>query len=119
MPELPVPSLQLNETVTSLLFQPLALAAGLRLPAIVGACLSSLTVTEPLPTLPTRSVAVDVWVVVPFWFSDSVAGVGPLATPEPASVALQVTVTLALFQPAALAAGVSAAVTVGPVLSRV
>src|SRR3954451_12866643 len=41
-------------TVTSPLFQPFAFAAGLRVPSIVGAVLSSLTVTEPDPWLPSR-----------------------------------------------------------------
>src|SRR6266571_7950115 len=49
----------------------------------------------------------------------SVPGVGPDPTPEPASDADHVIVGLALFQPAAFAAGASAAVTTGPVLSRV
>src|SRR5205807_362100 len=48
----------------------------------------------------------------------AVAGVGPLPTPDPASAAVQVTVTSLLFQPAAFGAGDSVALTVGPVLSR-
>src|SRR5205823_1885347 len=107
-------------TVTSVLFQPFALAEGDRLPEMVGAALSNMIVTEPLPTLPRRSVAEAVLVtpaVLPLWLS--VPGVGPLTTPEPASVALQVMLTLELFHPAALAAGVRAAATTGPVLSRV
>jgi hypothetical protein len=114
-------SLQVKDTVTSVLFQPLAFAAGLRLPVMVGPPLSSFTVTDPFPTFPNLSVAAEVSVTpnaVVFAFSDWVAGVGPLATPEPASVALQVMDTLELFQPAAFGAGDSAAVTVGPVLSR-
>src|SRR6266545_2548876 len=112
-------SAQVKLTVTAVLFQPLAFAAGLRTPAIVGAFLSSLTVAEPPAVLPSRSVALDVLVTpAVFAVTFSVAGVGPLATPAPASVALQVIVTLALFQPAPFAAGASAAVTVGPVLSR-
>jgi hypothetical protein len=47
-----------------------------------------------------------------------VAGVGPVATPAPVSLALQVTVTLVLAQPAALGVEERVAVTVGPVLSR-
>jgi hypothetical protein len=110
---------QLKLAVTSVLFQPLPLAAGVRLPVIAGALLSTLTVTEPLPVLPTRSVAVAV-LVTPLVFAicESVAGDGTPFTPEPLSVADQVTPTLELFHPAALGAGLSAAVTSGPVLSR-
>src|SRR3989449_7296387 len=43
--------------VTSLLFQPLALAAGLRLPLIVGAVLSMLTLPVALALLPALSGA--------------------------------------------------------------
>src|SRR6266511_427548 len=112
-------SAQVKLTVTAVLFHPLAFAAGLRPPAIVGAVLSSLTATEPLAVLPSRSVALDVLVTAAVLaVTLSVAGVGPLATPAPTSVALQVIVTLALVQPAAFGAGESAAVTVGPVLSR-
>jgi hypothetical protein len=53
---------QVKLTVTSELFHPLAFAVGLRLPLIVGAVLSSFTVTEPLPVLPRRSVAVEILV---------------------------------------------------------
>jgi hypothetical protein len=87
---------QLNETATSVLFQPFAFAAGVRDPVIVGADVSSLTVTAPVPTLPTASVAVAVLVtpavgVSVVWVT--VAGVGPEATPDPpVSVAAQVTV---------------------------
>src|SRR5436189_55301 len=56
---------QVKLTVTSLLFQPSALAAGVREPVIVGGALSSLTLTEPLPWLPTLSVAVAVLLVPP------------------------------------------------------
>src|ERR1051326_283967 len=111
---------QVKLTVSWVLFQPFAFRGGLALPLMVGGVLSSLTVTEPVPELPSLSVAVDV-MVVPVVFADwlSLAGVGPLPTPEPASVALQVIATLLLFHPAVLGAGLSAAVTVGPVLSRV
>jgi hypothetical protein len=110
---------QVKETVTSLLFQPLPFAAGLRAPVIVGADLSSFTVTEPFPTLPSRSVAVDVLVTpAVFEVCESVPGVGPDATPEPASVADQVIETLELFQPAAFGEGATTPVTTGAVLSR-
>jgi hypothetical protein len=113
-----VESEQLNDTVTSVLFQPFAFAAGLLEPVIVGAFLSSFRVTEPLPTFPSRSVAVDVLVTPAVGvICESVAGVGPEATPEPTSVADQAIETFALFQPAAFAAGETVAVTAGPVLS--
>jgi hypothetical protein len=118
MPE--IVSEHVKATVTSELFQPNAFAAGLRLPVIVGVILSSFTVTEPVPALPRRSVAEDVF-VTPVVFDDceSPAGVGPLATPEPPpSFADHVIATLLLFHPAAFGAGESAAVTAGPVLSR-
>ena len=115
------PSEQVNETVTFVLFQPKAFGAGASECPTVGACLSSLTVTEPLPVLPRRSAAVElntVPVAAVFEFSVFDAGVGPDAMPEPASVADHVTDTLLLFQPAAFGAGETAPVTVGPVLSR-
>ncbi len=97
------PSAQEKLTVTSELFQPFAFAAGDRLLVIVGADLSSFTVISPVPTLPSRSAAVVVFVTpAVFALTESDAGVGPDPTPEPASVALQVIVTLALFQPAAV-----------------
>ena len=111
---------QVKLTVTLVLFQPFEFAAGLRLAVRDGASLSSLIAIEPLPTLPTRSVAVEVWMVLgveTVWLS--VAGVGPVPTPEPASVADQVIVTSWLNQAAALGLGDTAAVTVGPVLSTV
>ncbi|OLE24311.1 MAG: hypothetical protein AUG44_19615 [Actinobacteria bacterium 13_1_20CM_3_71_11] len=70
--------------------------------------------------MPSRSVAFEVNVVPAVDpFCDAFAGVGPLPTPDPASAADQVMVTLLLSHPAAFAAGDSAAVTTGPVLSRV
>src|SRR3954451_7223433 len=109
-----------NDATTFVLFQPLAFPNGEREPVMPGALLSSLTATEPPPTLPTRSVAVDVFVApVVFAVCESVAGDGPEVTPEPESVADQMIDTLALFQPAAFAAGDTAPVTTGPVLSLV
>src|SRR5436190_1362661 len=109
---------QLKPTVTSVLFQPLTFAAGLRVPVMPGADLSSFTVTEPVPLLPSRSVAVDVFVTpAVLALTESDSGVGPLATPEPASVALQAMPTLPLFQPAALGVGATAPVTTGAALS--
>src|SRR6478735_9575028 len=58
MPERP--SLAVKVTVTSVLFQPLALAVGVRDPVIVGVLLSSLTVADPVPEFPRLSVTVVV-----------------------------------------------------------
>jgi hypothetical protein len=88
---------------------------------IVGLALSRRTVTEPgEPVLPSRSdCAGAVTVTMPFELTESDLNGCAAVTPEPASVAVQFTVTLLLFQPAPLGAGVSAAETTGPVLSRV
>src|SRR6266516_4906786 len=113
-------STQVTVTVTPGLFQPAALGAGAQLPLMVGFVLSSFTSTEPLPVLPSLSVAVAVLVTPPVSeLTVSVAGLGPVPTPEPESVADHVTVTLLLFQPAALRAGATVPATTGPVLSRV
>ncbi len=88
---------------------------------IVGLALSTRTVAEPAAlVLPRRSdCAGAVSVAMPFAVTVSVWNGCAAATPEPASVAVHLTVTSLLFQPAALATGVRAAVTTGPVLSRV
>src|SRR5262249_46850536 len=99
-----VGSLQKNVTVTGVLFQPPALALGEVEVVMLGGVLSRLTVTDVLAVFPALSV------VVPeiTWFAPSfvrVCGAGQLATPEVWSLQLNVTVTLLLFQPAALGAG--------------
>src|SRR5688500_14093293 len=112
------PSEHVKPTVTFVLFQPAAFGAGLRVASMDGAVLSSFTATEPFPTFPTLSVAVAVFVtpaVFAVWLS--VAGVGPVLTPEPASAVVQSTVTSLLFHPAPFGAGLSAPLTTGPVLS--
>jgi hypothetical protein len=80
-----------------------------------GAALSTSTVTESPPTLPTRSFTVTGRVVVPF--AVTVSFFGSAATPEPFSTTVQATVASLLFQPAPLGAGVRACVTFGAVLS--
>src|SRR5947209_6696195 len=112
-------SVQVKLTVTLVLFQPFALAAGVRLPLMVGLVVSRLTGTVPVPVLPRASVAVADLVTTPSVVTLSVAGVGPLVTPDPASVAFQVIVTAPLFHPPAFGAGERVPVTVGPVLSSV
>ena len=113
------PSEQVKLTVTFVLFQPFAFAAGARLPEIVGAVLSNFTTTDPVPELPTWSLAVDVFVTPAVSaVTLSVAGVGPDPMPDPASVAPHVIVAFDLLQPAAFGAGDTAPVTAGAVLSR-
>src|SRR5918911_46841 len=99
-----------------------ALAAVVGAPLMVGTVLSSLTVTESVPRLPARSLAwpLTTWPAavvsaLTTWSGVTVAG----STPEPraSSLASKWTVVVALFQPAALAAGVSVWVTVGAMLS--
>src|SRR5437870_9974720 len=118
MPEGPW-SPQEKLTVTAVLFQPLLFGPGLRLAEIVGGCVSSFTVAEPFAELPSTSVACAVRVVVPLLETLLVDGVR-LATPTPASLALQLIETGAvLFQPAAFGAGLTTPLTSGPVLSAV
>src|SRR4030095_13286792 len=113
-----------KETVTSLLFQPLALASGLRLPLITGAVLSMLmpptvAAKAALPALSTQSP-----LFVTDWPAPSSLTVAPAtvscalpdaATPEPAHV--KETVTSLLFQPLALASGLRLPLITGAVLS--
>ncbi len=109
-----------NATVTSELFHVNELGAGLREALMLGGVLSSFTTSDPLPSLPTRSVAVEVFVTPSAGVSEltlSLAGVGPVAMPEPPSVAVQAIAVSALRQPNAFAAGVPTPVTVGGPLS--
>ena len=102
MPE-PLPSSPLKLTVTFVLFQPLALAAGVRLALAVGAVLSMLMPeTVVLAVLPALSVTVPStgWSAP----SPSVTGAVQAATPERASSQVKLTMTSALYQPLALAA---------------
>jgi hypothetical protein len=113
-----VASEQVKATETLLLFHPNGVEAGESACVIVGAVLSSLTTTEPVPVLPTRSLAVADFVTpIVLLATVSLDGVGPLAMPEPESVAVQAIVTSALFQPAAFRGGDVAPVTDGSVLS--
>src|SRR6266542_4412131 len=117
-------SAQLKETATSLLFQPLALASGLRLPLITGTVLSMLmppTVAgeAALPALSTQSP-----LLVTDWPAPSELTVAPatvsLAMPDctpPVSAQLKETTTSLLFQPLALARGLRLPLITGAVLS--
>src|SRR5688500_6003715 len=84
---------------------------------MVGAVLSSLTVRLAEAQVPATSQAVPGTVVVPSALS--VVGLVQVAIPEPPvlSVHVKLTVTSALFQPAALAAGLWLGVIVGAVRS--
>jgi hypothetical protein len=100
-------SAQVKVTVTGPLYQPLAVLVPLVIaPVMVGAVLSSLTVTASVPTFPAVSVAVPLtgWPAVSV---ETVTGAVTLATPEPlsSSLAINVTATLLLFQPSALGLG--------------
>jgi hypothetical protein len=91
---------QLQLTVTSVLFQPLPFAAGVRLvKAIVGAVASRLMVTDWL-FVPPELVAEHVN-VVPLVSLETVVGVQPddEVMLESGSVTVQLTVTLLVYQP--------------------
>src|SRR5262249_33823653 len=102
--------------VTSDLFQPAAFGAGLACAEIVGGVRSMAKVTLALAVLPALSTACPVTT----WLAPSVltaTGAGQLAIPEVASVQVNVTVTLVLFQPPGFTSGFTAAVMVGGSLS--
>src|SRR5207245_2045369 len=107
-------SAQVKFTVTSVLFQPLPLAAGVRPPVMTGLVLSTLTVTLAIAlVLPALSVHVPL-TSVPLVSVVTLLPVVQLSTPlctVPASPPLvKLTETSVLFQPLALAAGVRTAV---------
>lgn len=103
---------QVKLTVTFVLFHPAESGDGETLAAIAGGVLSMLTFTLVVAVTPALSVAVPCTT----WFAPSVAtvtGDGQLFTPTFVSEHVNVTVTLEMFQPLALGAGLSVAVTVG------
>jgi len=107
-----------NDTVTSVLFQPLAFAPGLALAVVVGGVLSML-MPEAVAGALTLS-ALSVQAPEADWPAPSVVsnvGEVQLASPESASLPLNVTVTSVLFQPLAFAPGLALALAVGAVLS--
>src|SRR6266516_7248637 len=116
---------QVKCTVTGPMYQPLLPLVPLRIaPLMLGAVLSSLIVTESVPRLPAVSFAEPLTTVPLVLVSMLTVTSGvmvPGSTPDPGSVsvALKCTVTLLLFQSAALAAGVTVWVSVGPMLSYV
>ncbi len=113
-------SAQVKLTVTSVLFQPFALAAGVRLPLIVGGVLSIFTAREVnVAVFPALSVTVTVPLTAdPSVISTKGLGIEVEATPERLSVVVKLKETSVLFHPAALAAGLCAPkLSVGGVLS--
>jgi len=115
---IPLPvSVQLKVTVTSLLCQPAALAAGVAVATICGGVLSRLMVVERLALLPVRSVAVPVMICAAPSVVSRVGAV-QLAMPAPLSAQVNETVTSLLCQPLALGSGVDVVLMVGAALSR-
>jgi hypothetical protein len=113
-------SLGAKENETLVLFQPLALAAGLAVPNVrVGAVLSMLmpllaTGELVLPALSMHVPDDDVWAAPSLL---TVTGLEQLSIPERESSPLKVTATLVLFQPLAFGTGEAATAAVGTVLS--
>ena len=98
-------------------FQPASLGGGSTLEASCGGVLSTLTPTAAVAVFPATSVALPSTT----WSAPSVAivtGAETVVTPERSSVAPNVTVVSARFQPARFGAGSRDGVTVGGVLSR-
>src|SRR5205814_9664179 len=109
-------SAQAKLTITSSLYQPLALAARSGAAPIVGAVLSMLTNAGSEALLPALSSAVPSTVKA---MPSVVLVCGPvqLATPERSSPQVKLTTTSVLFQPLALAAGAWTWLMVGEVRS--
>ncbi len=109
---------QFQVTVTSALFQPPTLGAGEALGAAAGAVRSMLI---PVTVVDALLPALSTTVPVTDWPAPSFARVtGPVhdATPDALSAQLKETVTSALFQPLAFAAGAREPTIVGAMVSR-
>ena len=105
-----------NVTTTGVLFQPCAFAVGAWAPDTTGAVLSILTVTLAVAVLPALSRAVPETT----WLLPSVprtTGGGHTATPDPASLQTNVTVTFVLFQPRVFGVGLTVVLITGGVVS--
>src|SRR2546426_3227588 len=111
-----VASVQMNLTITSALCQPAALAGGLTDAVMTGPLLSTLRLNVVLAWFPATSMAVPL-TTCPAPSVLTVTGAGQRAIPLVASVQMNLTVTSALCQPAALAGGLTDAVMTGPLLS--
>ena len=108
--------MQVNVTVTFELFHPAAFGGGAATAVILGAVFERLMVTVFVAVFPATSVAVPV-ICCPAPSVVTVTGGLQLATPEPLSVQLKVTVTLLEFHPLAFGAGLMDAVITGGVTS--
>jgi len=105
-----------NVTVTFELFHPVAFGGGVMTADIVGGVLSRLTVVAAVAEFPALSTAVPATI----WPAPSpltVTGVGHDAIPLRLSEQAKETVTLELFQPAALGGGAARPESTGSVLS--
>src|SRR5579859_1501076 len=109
-------SVQVNETVTSVLFQPAALGEGEPEAVIEGGVSSILTVAVVVLVFPATSVLLPV-ASCPLPSLVNANGEAQVATPESVSAQVKLTVTLVLFQPNDVGWGVSVAVIEGGVLS--
>src|SRR5262249_53668476 len=107
-------SVHVNVMVSGPVLMPFT-GAGETVAEIVGAVLSILTVSEAVVLFPVFSFTVPVTPVDPS--AVTVTGGSQLAPPESASLVVNETVTLPLFQPAAFGVGDGTAVMVGGVLS--
>ena len=106
----------MNVTVTEVLFQPAAFGVGTTVAVIVGGVVSIETVADADAELPaTSSTARETARSAPS--VDTTTGSGQPATPEPASVHVNVIVTGALYQPPESGARSTAAVMTGGVES--
>jgi hypothetical protein len=111
-------SFPVKVTVTLVLFQPFALAAGVGVALAVGAVLSMLIpLTVVLAVLPALSVAAPL-ADCPAPSVEMVCGAAHDAMPEVASLHVNATVTSCLYQPFAFGADVADPLMVGAVASR-
>ena len=108
--------IQLNVTVTLVLFHPAELGDGDTDAEIVGRACSRLTVAEVLAAFPATSVAVpEIDWLAPL--VETVVALGHTATPDNESLQIKVTVTGTVSHPAEFGVGERLAVIVGGVLS--
>src|SRR2546425_8326135 len=107
-----------NVTVTSVLFQPKALGAGVRVPTITGGVLSTRTTTACRVGCPDEFVTEQVSVVTPS--APTVTGSQPVdaAIPAPGVTIVQFTVTSVLFQPSGPGLGEREAAILGACVCR-
>jgi hypothetical protein len=107
---------QVNVTVTFELFHPAAFGGGAATAVMVGPVFERLMVTVFVAVFPATSVAVPV-ICCPAPSVVTLTGGLQLATPDPLSLQVKVTVTLLEFQLLALGGGLRVAVIIGGVTS--